>query len=110
MMQDMNEVVLLQKLNALTDAWKALQLSMERNPDIPLQWSIEENILFLDGVWVCPVKFVSLEKLSDHDPYMDEVCMSIALQNGDLDIIVIQEFGEYVIHAIERHIPRSTTF
>ena len=82
---------------------------MGRNPDIPLRWSVEDSILFLDGVWVCPVKFVSLEKLSNHDPYMDEVCMSIALQNGDVDIIVVQEFGEYVIHAIERHIPRSTT-
>ena len=109
-MHDMNETVLLQKLNALTDAWKALQLSMGRNPDIPLRWSVEDRILFLDRVWICPVKFVSLEKLNNHALYMDEVCMSIALQNGDLDIIVIQEFGEYVIHAIERHIPRSTAY
>ena len=108
-MQYMNEVVLLQKLNALTDAWKALQFAKGHNPDIPLQWSIEENILYLDGVWICPTKFVSLEKLNNHDSYMDEVCISIAMQKGDVDIIVTQEFERYAIHAIERHIPRRTT-
>lgn len=41
-----NEAVLLQKLNALTDAWKAMQVSLGYNPDIPLQWSVEDSILF----------------------------------------------------------------
>ena len=109
MLQDMNEALLLQKLKEITVAWKALQISMGHDPDIPLQWSIEDGILFLDGVWVCPVKFVSPEKLSNHDPYMDEVCISIGIQDGYVDIIVTKEFGEYGIHAIERHIPRSTT-
>ena len=108
MTQEMKEAVL-QKLKEITNAWKALQFVKGHNPDIPLQWSIEENILFLDGIWICPTKFVSLEKLNNHDLYLDEVCISIGIQNGYVDIIVTQEFEGYAIRVIERRIPVNTT-
>lgn len=105
-----NEAVLLQKLNTLTDAWKTMQVSLGYNPDIPLQWSVEDSILFLYGVWICPAQFISLEKLSNHDPSVDEICISIALQDGYVDIIIVKEHEGYMILTIERHVPRSTAY
>ena len=36
--------------------------------------------------------------------------LSIALQDGDVDIIKVKEHEGYVILTIERHVPRSTAY
>ena len=105
MTQKMDQEILLQKLNAIADAWKAQQPG-KCTSGFHLEWTIEENILFLNGVWICPVKFILLEKLDDCIQSIGDVSIPIALRDSDLDIIIISEFGEYEISVIERYICR----
>ena len=61
-----------------------------------------DQILFLNGIWICPINQIAFNTLEE--PYLDPVCIGIRLTDGDLDIIILQEEVGYRIHAIERHI------
>ena len=107
---------LLEQLNRITDAWKAQfggsqgRTAWARaeasagKPDLPLVWSIRDGVLFLDGIWVAPARFVDAAKLDTCARQVQPANITINLIDGSLDIIIIREFGEYRIHCIERHI------
>ena len=64
----MDEKTVIEKLTRISDAWKAQfqppykegwePVEGETPPDLPLVWSIQDGILFLDDVWITPVKFL----------------------------------------------------
>lgn len=96
----MDEHVILGKMNAASALWKhTFNVSPER---IPLKWSIADQILYLDGIWICPVKYLATEELDE--PYMDPVCLGIGLVDGEADIIIIPDEGQLVIHMVVRRI------
>ena len=106
---------LLKQLNRISDAWKAqFEVSQGRTawarmeassgkPDLPLVWSVQDGVLFLDGIWVAPVRFIDTTKLDACARQVQPVNFEVGLIDGSLDVIIIREYGEYRIHAIERH-------
>lgn len=96
--------ILMEKLNALTAAWKALP-AHGVEPDIPLQWSVDPfGMLWLDRVWICPAKYVDMSKLDACAQTAHDVCFEVSLEGEFLEVIIIREFDKYEIHAIERKV------
>lgn len=110
----MSENILIEKLNRITDAWKAqfhppyhegwTPENFQEPPDLPLVWKVEDGILFLDNVWICPVKFIRQENLEEAAAWVNPVTMEIDTIGGTLDIIITKWMGEYSIAGIERAI------
>lgn len=95
---------LLEKLNAITAAWKALHIH-GNVPDIPLRWSVDPHgILWLDRVWICPARYIDISKLDTCAGNVQEVNFEVPLEGELLEVIIIREFEKYEIHAIERHV------
>ena len=95
-----DERVILEKLNAASERWKhTFTASLD---SIPLKWSIADQILHLDGIWICPVQYLAIDKLDT--PYMDPVCLGVGLVDGEADIIIIPDEGHLIIHMIKRNI------
>lgn len=113
-----NKELLIQKLEAVTDAWKrlyeepvpkgtwSLRFAKTANINLQLKWGIKEGILFLDGIWIAPVQFIDLEKLDKIDEAVQPIGFDIPLTDGTLEIVIIEEQGGFEIHAIDRHIMR----
>ena len=95
-----NEEMLLQRLNAVTNAWK----NQFETPALPLNWEIKDNIVFLDGIWIAPAQFIVLQKLEWCAEQFYPIGFEISLTDGILDVIIIQEDSKFELHAIERHI------
>ena len=94
---------LLKKLNELSAAWKALP-AHGVEPDIPLKWSADSGMLWLDRVWIAPAKYVDVSRLDECIRNVQDVCFEIPMEHELFEIIIIREFGEYKIHCIERHV------
>lgn len=99
-----NEKLLLQKLEAVTAAWR--RLHEDSVPNLPLKWEIGDGIAFLDGTWIAPVKFINTEKLDWCVEVVYPISFEIPLTDGSLDIIIIKEQGDFEIQAIDRRIVR----
>lgn len=96
--------LLLEKLNALTAAWKALP-AHGTEPDIPLRWSIDPfGLLRLDNIWIAPARYVDVSRLDECARNVQDTYFEISMEKELLVVIIIQEFDKYEIHAIERHI------
>lgn len=103
---------LIEKLNCITDAWKAqfeppysefwTPEHFQTPPELPLVWTVEDGILFLDGVWIAPVKFIKPENLEQAAEWVNPVTMEIDLIDGSLDIIITKWMGKYSISGVER--------
>lgn len=95
---------LLEKLNAISAAWKALPVH-GATPDIPLQWSVDPfGMLRLDNIWICPARYVDIRNLDKCASNVQEVNFEVPLGNELLVVIIIKEYDGYKIHAIERHV------
>ena len=107
----MDEKIIIEKLNRISDAWKAqFQPPYKEGwgpedfgtpPDLPLIWKIEDGILFLDDVWIAPIKFLCLETL-DEAPTWVCTAMELDLIDCSLDIVITKWRGKYSIAGIER--------
>lgn len=96
--------LLTEKLAALSAAWKALS-AHGGEPDIPLKWSVDPfGMLWLDRVWIAPAKYVDVSRFDECIQNVHDVCFEIPMEKELFEIIIIREFGEYRIHAIERHV------
>lgn len=96
--------LLLEKLNALTAAWKALP-THGTEPDIPLQWEVDPfGLLRLDNIWICPARYVDISRLDECARNVQDVNFEVPLDKELLEVIIIREFDKYEIHAIERHV------
>lgn len=106
---------LIDKLNRITDAWKAQfhppyiededwDQYLKIPPDLPLVWTVENGILFLDSVWICPVKYICQDKLDEAPEWVNPVAMEIDLIGGSLNIIITKWMGEYSIAGVERSV------
>lgn len=107
------EKSLIEKLNCITDAWKAQFQSpciedqdwdhyLQTPPDLPLVWKVEDEILFLDNVWIAPVKCIKQEHLEQAAEWVNPVTIEIDLIDGSLDIIITKWMGKYSISGVER--------
>lgn len=104
--------VLIEKLNSITDAWKAqfqpryeahrMPKHFETPPDLPLVWTVEDDILYLDDVWICPVKYIRQNSLDEAPMWVNPVAMEIELTGGSLNIIITKWMGKYSIDGVER--------
>lgn len=99
---------LLSRLAALSEAWKDLiEKTDGERPDVPLVWSVDdEGLLYLDGKWICPAKYVDESELEDRElsSLVSHVTIILPLTDGSMDLIVIKEFGEYEFSIIERRV------
>lgn len=95
--------ILMEKLDALTAAWKALPEHGPETPDISLQWSVDSGMLWLDRTWICPARYVDVGRLDEYAQKVQDVFIQIPLEKESVDIIIIREYGKYAIRAIERH-------
>lgn len=107
---------LIEKLNRITEAWKAqfhppyqegwTPEHFKTVPDLPLAWSVRGGLLYLDHVWICPVKFIRQEKLEEAAAWVNPVTIQLLLTDSHLDIFIYKELGEpnYRIAGIERAI------
>lgn len=96
--------ILLEKLTAITEAWRALPDHREATPDIPLQWAVDPTgMLWLDQVWICPASYVNMSRLDECAQDVQESYFEVPIDKEFMTVILIPEFGEYKIHAIERH-------
>lgn len=91
--------MLIEKLNRITAAWKA---QFPVPPDLPLAWKVEDELLFLDNVWITPVKYIKQESLEEAVAWVNAIAMEIELLNGTLDIIITKWKGKYAIDGVER--------
>ena len=106
--------VLIKKLNCISNAWKAqfyppydeywTPEHFQTLPDLPLIWKAEDGILFLDDVWIAPVKYIYQENLEQAAEWVNPVAMEIDLIGGHLDIIITKWMGKYSIAGVERAI------
>lgn len=100
--------LLLSRLAALSEAWKDLiEKTDGERPDVPLVWSVDdEGLLYLDGKWICPAKYVDESELEDRElsSLVSHVTIILPLTDGSMDLIVIKEFGEYEFSIIERRV------
>lgn len=107
----MDEKTIIEKLTRVSDAWKAQfqhpyeegwePVEGETLPDLPLVWSIQDGILFLDDVWITPVKFLRQDTL-DEAPQWVSTAMELDLIDCSLDIVITKWRGKYSIAGIER--------
>ena len=95
--------VLPEKLNAISAAWKALPVH-GTEPDIPLRWSADSGMLWLDRVWIAPARYVDISRLDECARNVQEVNFEVPLEGELLEVIIIREFDKYEIHSIERHV------
>jgi len=103
---------LIEKLNMITDAWKAqfqAPYSDFEGPEhferpLPLVWRVEDGILFLDDVWVAPIRYLRMDGLEQAAEWVNPVSMEIPLIDGSLDIIITKWMGEHAISSVERAI------
>lgn len=103
---------LIEKLNRITEAWKAqFQFPYEEYwtpehfkipPDLPLVWTVEDGILFLDNVWIAPVKYICTDKLDEAPKWVNPITMEIDLVGGSVNIIITKWMGKYSIAGVER--------
>ena len=70
--------------------------------DLPLVWTVEDDILYLDNVWICPVKYIRQNSLDEAPMWVNQVAMEIDLYGGTLDIIITKWMGKYSIAGVER--------
>lgn len=104
--------ILIEKLNRITAAWKAQFYPPYQEgwtpehfkvvPDLPLQWKVEEGILYLDNVWICPINAIRQDSLDEAPEWVNPVAMEIDLNGGSLNIIITKWMGEYAIAGVER--------
>lgn len=101
---------LLNKLKGYSDAYKALfqppydehwtSEKFGEAPTLPLVWTVDAfGMLYLDGIWVCLVKYIAVEKL---EPRAHAAGFLLPLMDGWISIVIIKEFGKYKIVAMER--------
>lgn len=105
---------LIEKLNRISDAWKAqFQPPYEEHwtpehfktlPNLPLVWRVETGILFLDDIWICPVKYIRQDSLGEAADWVNPATIQLELSDCMLDIFIYKEFGEYTIAGVERAI------
>lgn len=104
--------VLIEKLNRITDAWKAqfqapheeywTPSHFDTPPDLPLVWTVADDIPYLDNVWICPAKYIRQNSLDEAPMWVNPVAMEIELDGGTLDIIITKWMGQYSIAGVER--------
>ena len=82
----MDYKALLERLAALSAAYKA---QFDNPPEISLEWSIQDNILYLDGIRLCPVAAIDT---AGETEWAQGMCLQLI--DGRLDIIVDWPFGE----------------
>ena len=46
---------LIEKLNRLSHTWKA---QYPVPPELPLAWKVEDGMLFLDDIWIAPIRYL----------------------------------------------------
>ena len=97
---------LLARLTALSEAWKDLKERTEgKRPGVPLVWTVDEDgLLYLDGKWVCPVKYVGVDRLAKRElsSLVSDVTIVLPLTEGNMDLIILKEFEEYEFDIVER--------
>lgn len=97
---------LLARLTALSEAWKNLKERTEgKRPGVPLVWTVDEDgLLYLDGKWVCPVKYVGVDRLAKRElsSLVSDVTIVLTLTEGNMDLIILKEFEEYEFDIVER--------
>lgn len=97
--------ILLEKLTAITEAWRALPDHGDVILDIPLHWAVDPSgMLWLDKVWICPASYVNMSRLDECARDVQESYFEVPIDKEFMTVILIPEFGEYKIHAIERHV------
>lgn len=104
---------LIAKLNRIAETWKAqFQPPYEVHwtpkhfkipPDFPLVWTIENGILFLDNVWIAPVKFIRTDKLNEALEWVNPVTMEIDLVGGTVNIIIRKWMDKYSIAGVRKN-------
>ena len=104
---------LIRKLNCITDAWKdQFDFSHSKNkdrdpylqtpPDLPLVWKVEDGILFLDDVWITPIKYIKQENLAEAPQWVNPLAMEIDLTDGSLNVIITKWGDQFSISGVER--------
>lgn len=90
---------MMDKLAAASAAWKA-EVGGETN--LPLVWSIDEDgVLFLDGVWIAPAKYLKLDG-TDDEIFVNWISIDIPVVDGSLTVIIVKRFGKHEIAGVER--------
>lgn len=105
---------LIEKLNRITDAWKAqfqppyqkgwTPKNFKKVPELPLVWSVRDGILYLDHVWITPVAFLNQERLDEAVEWVAPLTIELDLTDCTLDIYIYKDFSDYRIAGIERSI------
>ena len=90
---------LIEKLNRLSHAWKA---QYPVPPELPLAWKVEDGMLFLDDVWITPVKYLVQDKLDEAVEWVNPMVIELDLVGGSIDIVITKWMGEYSISGVER--------
>lgn len=98
----MSENILIEKLNRLSDVWKA---QYQTPLDIPLRWSVVDGMVYLDDVWVAPVAFLKQESLDEAVEWVYDTTIQLELRDDMVDIKILKDFGVdlYVICCVERY-------
>lgn len=107
---------LIEKLNKISAAWKKQfeepftehwnPSRFGSAPDLPMKWSIDQNgILFLDNVWICPVRYIDEAELEMTAACVSPVSFTLDLTDGSVVTIIITKYaGKYAIRGIERYV------
>lgn len=105
---------ILRKLADVSVAWKAqfqephgqywLERFFDRQyPDLPLEWKIRDGMLYLDGVWICPVAELDTDTLG-RDFFVTPVSLELDLHDSCLTVVITHECGEFEISCVERSV------
>ena len=54
-------------------------------PDLPLVWKVEDGMLFLDDVWITPIKYLVQDKLDEAVEWVNPVVIELELIGGSVD-------------------------
>ena len=102
-------------LNTISVAWKEQFESPNSRgwaadeliclPQLPLVWTVDKGILYLDEVWICPIEAVDIERSWDCWRYVDPYHLEIKLFGGNIIIGFDEdEQGQWSIWNIERNV------
>ena len=105
---------ILNKLSTISAAWKAQfqephgqywveSFFDQQYPDLPLEWKIRDDMVYLDNVWICPASEISLDTLND-EVFVTPVTLEFDLCYGSLTIVIAKPCGEFEIVAVERSV------
>ena len=91
--------ILIEKLKQISNAWKA---QYPLPPELPLVWKVEDGMLFLDDVWIAPIKYLIHDKLGKAVAWVNPLAIELELIGGTVDIIITKWMGQYAITGVER--------